>query len=223
MRPQRLAVVLVALVAQVALAACARRPPPPMAYGPYPPQVLQVAGPTLATTRATRAERVVPQALPMGGTLIEPPYMLDSGDRLRIVVFGQDGLTNTYAVDASGNIAMPLIGSVPARGGSTQQLAQAITARLRNGYIREPHVTVEVVSYRPFFILGEVNNPGQYPYVANMTIETAVAIAGGFSPRAKKGGAMISRGPDGFAVRFHAPITYSVHPGDTIRIEERWF
>ena len=96
-------------------------------------------------------------------------YTLDSGDRLRIVVFGQDGLSNSYIVDSAGNITMPLIGSVPARDTSTSELARVIGARLRNGFIREPHVAIEVESYRPFFILGEVTYPGQYPYVPNMT------------------------------------------------------
>jgi polysaccharide export outer membrane protein len=91
-------------------------------------------------------------------------YLLDSGDRLRIVVFGQDGLSNSYIVDAAGNITMPLIGAVPARGTSTSELARVVGTRLRNGFIREPHVAIEIESYRPFFILGEVTYPGQYPY-----------------------------------------------------------
>ena len=96
----------------------------------------------------------------------EGAYTLDAGDRLRIVVFGQEGLTNSYAVDASGHIAMPLIGSVLARGATTDQLSRRIADKLRQGYIREPHVAVEIEAYRPFFILGEVTPPGQYPYVA---------------------------------------------------------
>ena len=113
-------------------------------------------------------------------------YHLDAGDRLRVVVYGQEGLTNTYAIDAGGSITMPLIGSVPARGRTPAGLAAEIAAKLRNGYIREPSVAVEVEAYRPFFILGEVAAPGQYPYVPNMTVESAVAIAGGFSPRARR-------------------------------------
>ena len=93
----------------------------------------------------------------------QQPYTLDSGDRLRIVVFGQDGLTNSYLVDASGHIAMPLIGSVMAKGATTDQLSARLAEKLRDGYIREPHVAVEVEAYRPFFILGEVTAPGQYP------------------------------------------------------------
>ena len=113
-------------------------------------------------------------------------YHLDAGDRLRVVVYGQEGLTNTYAIDAGGSITMPLIGAVPARGRTPAGLAAEISARLRRGFIRDPSVAVEIESYRPFFILGEVAAPGQYPYVPNMTVESAVAIAGGFSPRARR-------------------------------------
>ncbi len=151
------------------------------------------------------------------------PYTLDSGDRLRIVVFGQDGLTNAYAVDASGHIAMPLIGSVTARGLTTDQLASTISGKLRDGFIREPHVAVEVEAYRPFFILGEVTQPGQYPYVANMTAETAVAIAGGFGPRASHQSVILSRNYNGQQMQMAVPLNYPLRPGDTISVRERWF
>jgi polysaccharide export outer membrane protein len=154
---------------------------------------------------------------------MQPPYTLDSGDRLRIVVFGQDGLTNSYLLDASGQIAMPLIGTVAARGLTTDQLSARIADLLRQGFIREPHVVVEVEAYRPFFILGEVTQPGQYPYVANMTVETAVAIAGGFGPRALYNPVIVSRNSGGQVVRFKMPITAQICPGDTIQVQERWF
>jgi polysaccharide export outer membrane protein len=150
-------------------------------------------------------------------------YLLDSGDRLRIVVFGQDGLSNSYIVDAAGNITMPLIGAVPARDTSTSELARVVGARLRNGFIREPHVAIEVESYRPFFILGEVTYPGQYPFVPNMTVETAVAIAGGFTPRAYRWQVKVARNAGGRAYRMPVPLTYALRPGDTITIDERWF
>jgi polysaccharide biosynthesis/export protein len=151
------------------------------------------------------------------------PYTLDAGDRLRVVVFGQEGLTNSYAVDASGHITMPLIGPVQARGRATDGLSRAISEKLKNGYIREPHVAVEVEFYRPFFILGEVTAPGQYPFVANMTAETAVAIAGGFTPRAKKKEIILTRTIDGQAYRGPAPLSFPIRPGDTIVVKERWF
>jgi polysaccharide export outer membrane protein len=154
---------------------------------------------------------------------MEWPYMLDSGDRLRVVVFGQDGLTNSYVLDASGQIDMPLIGIVPARGLTTDQLAARITGMLQQGFVREPHVAVEVEAYRPFFILGEVTQPGQYPYTPNMTVETAVAIAGGFGPRGDHKAVLISRNYGGQVYRFRTPVTAPVRPGDTIQVQERWF
>jgi polysaccharide biosynthesis/export protein len=150
-------------------------------------------------------------------------YTLDSGDRLRVVVFGQDGLTNSYSVDASGYIDMPLIGAVAARGLTTDQLASRIGEKLRDGYVREPHVAVEIESYRPFFILGEVTAPGQYPYVANMTAETAVAIAGGFTARASRKSVVLNRNYYGRAMRIAVPLTFPLRPGDTINVQERWF
>ena len=151
------------------------------------------------------------------------PYTLDSGDRLRIVVFGQDGLTNSYLVDASGHIAMPLIGSVMAKGETTDQLSARLAEKLRDGFIREPHVAVEVEAYRPFFILGEVTAPGQYPYIANMTAETAVAIAGGFAPRAVRQSVVLIRTYNGQQMRMTVPLGYQLQPGDTINVQERWF
>jgi polysaccharide export outer membrane protein len=149
----------------------------------------------------------------------DAPYHLDAGDRLRVVVFGQEGLTNTYAIDAGGAITMPLIGAVAARGKTPAGLAADISARLRNGYIRDPSVAVEVEAYRPFFILGEVAAPGQYPYVPNMSVESAVAIAGGFSPRAKRDSVTLTHNAGSAIVPLGTPI----NPGDTVFVGERWF
>jgi protein involved in polysaccharide export with SLBB domain len=153
----------------------------------------------------------------------EQPYTLGPGDKLRVVVFGQDGISSTYIVDAGGNVSLPLIGSVPARGITTQQLSQRIAERLKQGYVREPHVTVEVESYRPFFILGEVTTPGQYPYVADMTVEKAIAIAGGFAPRAYKATVELTRNAPGDQAKSEVPLTYPLRPGDTVLVKERWF
>ncbi len=185
-------------------------PPPPVLPRPVP-----VAAPPEAPLFGYAAP--VAPAPPSGG------YTLDSGDRMRIVVFGQDGLTNSYIVGAGGAIDMPLIGSVGARGLTTEQLAARISDKLRQGYIREPHVAVEIESYRPFFILGEVTAPGQYPFVANMTVETGVAIAGGFSPRAFRKTVVLSRIFNGEQVRMTVPVTFPLRPGDTISVQERWF
>jgi polysaccharide biosynthesis/export protein len=153
----------------------------------------------------------------------DAPYHLDAGDKLRVVVYGQEGLTNNYLISAGGTITMPLIGAVPARGRTPQGLAGEITARLRNGFIREPSVAVEVATYRPFFILGEVQAPGQYPYVPNMTAESAVAIAGGFSPRARKDRVTITHTDASGTARVIMPPGTPIGPGDTVLVGERWF
>lgn len=220
--------------------------PPPQAYAPqyyspqpaYAPQpqshpqqsyVLQYTPPQPQPYAAPRPAAMPAQsyAAPYGYAYAyaptEQPYTLDAGDRLRIVVFGQEGISNSYLVDAGGNINLPLIGMVQARGYTTQQLTQEITERLKHGYIREPHVSVEVETYRPFFILGEVTNPGQYPYVANMTAETAIAIAGGFAPRASKSSVKLTRNTPMQKFTGEVPLATPLRPGDTIIVKERWF
>jgi polysaccharide export outer membrane protein len=139
------------------------------------------------------------------------------------VVYGQEGLTNTYLVGAGGSITMPLIGAVTARGRTPAELSAAIAARLRNGYIRQPYVAAEVEAYRPFFILGEVAAPGQYPFVPNMTVESAVAIAGGFSPRAKRDLVIVTHTDARGTVRIIVPTATPLSPGDTVLVDERWF
>ncbi len=151
------------------------------------------------------------------------PYTLASGDRLRVIVFGQDGLSNAYAVSSAGNISMPLIGPVRAQGLTSAALERAVEAKLRNGYIREPKVSIEVDAYRPFFVLGEVTTAGQYPFIAGMTAETAVAVAGGYTPRANKTEIDLTRVVDGHPVTASVPVDQPVKPGDTIFVRERFF
>ncbi|MGL5115976.1 MAG: polysaccharide biosynthesis/export family protein [Beijerinckiaceae bacterium] len=154
---------------------------------------------------------------------LHEPYTLAYGDRLRIIVFGQDALSNTYAVDSVGHISMPLIGAVSARGQTTKALEAAIAGKLRGGFLRDPKISVEVELHRPFFILGEVTTSGQYPFVNGMTVQTAVAIAGGFQPRADRYVAEITRGINGEIVTGRVPLETQVRPGDTITIRERFF
>ncbi len=161
--------------------------------------------------------------MPTRRPLISKSITLDSGDKLRVVVFGQEGISGSYLVDAGRNVSLPLIGTVPARGATTQALARLITGRLKQGYVREPHVTVTIEGYRPFFILGEVTTPGQYPYVPNMTVKSAIAVAGGFSPRAKKDKVEITRNTGDQSFTGNVPLNYSLRPGDTVVVKERWF
>ena len=151
------------------------------------------------------------------------PYAVGSGDRLRIIVYGQDGLSNSYSVDSMGQISLPLVGFIPVNGLTTHGVEQAVAGRLRNGFIREPRVSCEVEAYRPFFILGEVTTAGQYPYVNGMTVQNAIAIAGGFTPRAYQSAATLTRVMEGQQVSGDVPITAPLRPGDTIVVRERFF
>jgi len=155
--------------------------------------------------------------------LLTEAYRLDSGDRLRIVVFGQDNLSNIYLIDQSGHISMPLIGSVAARGQTLQEIEVSIAVMLKKGYIRDPDVSVQIDAYRPFFIMGEVNSAGQYAYVAGITAQTAIAIAGGFSPRANQRTVDISRQINGKVMHGRVKITEPIRPGDTVYVRERLF
>jgi polysaccharide export outer membrane protein len=175
-----------------------------------------------ASPRRTYAPATAVYAAPMP-VAYDAAYRLDAGDRLRVVIYGQEGLTNTYAIDAGGSITMPLIGAVRARGLTPAGLAAEITGKLRNGYIREPSVAVEIEAYRPFFILGEVAAPGQYPYVPNMSVESAVAIAGGFSPRARRDRVTLTHTDAGGSIRTIVPLGTPISPGDTVLVGERWF
>lgn len=164
------------------------------------------------------ASAEIPAASPAGA-----PYRLDSGDVLRVVVFGQDTLSNDYSVDGGGFISMPLIGPVPARGQTTFDLEGRIASMLRQKYVKDPKVTVEVRTYRPFFILGEVRRPGQFPYVNGMTVQTAVAIAGGYTERARESKMKLTRKSGGATQTFMVPQDFPVQPGDTVYITERLF
>lgn len=159
---------------------------------------------------------------PLAATFQEP-YALGPGDRLRVIVFGQANLTASYSVDPAGRITMPLVGAVPAGGMTAAALARALEAKFKNDFLREPNVSVEIEAYRPFFILGEVNNAGQYPFVAQMTAENAVAIGGGFGPRAYRWSVTVTRRKGNDIFKGEVPLTYPIRPGDTITVEERWF
>jgi polysaccharide export outer membrane protein len=154
---------------------------------------------------------------------LNTPYRLASGDRVRVIVFGQENLSNSFSVDSSGAVAMPLIGQVHAQGLTTSELAGAIEARLKKGYVREPRVSVEVEAFRPFFVMGEVNVAGQYPFINGMTVQNAIAVAGGFTPRAVQDSVDITRIVSGSPTTFSEPLAFPVRPGDTITARERFF
>lgn len=155
--------------------------------------------------------------------VLTEPYTLDSGDQLRITVFGQDDLTNSYSVDKAGYVAFPLVGSVKARGRTPKKLEADIAARLAAGFLRSPDVSAEVEQYRPFFVMGEVNTGGQFVYVPGMTVQNAIAIAGGFTPRALQDNADVTRQVNGQVMTGRVPLSDPIIPGDTIYVRERLF
>jgi len=154
---------------------------------------------------------------------INQPYMLDAGDKIRVTVFDQSDLTNTYSIDQSGYIAFPLIGAVAARGRTVSRSKGQIAAQLRNGYLRDPDVSVEVDQYRSIFVMGEVGASGQYQYVPGMTVQNAIAAAGGFSARANQANADITRKINGQVITGRVLISDPLLPGDTIFVRERLF
>ncbi|WP_417309890.1 polysaccharide biosynthesis/export family protein [Devosia sp.] len=153
---------------------------------------------------------------------VKGPYTLDSGDVVRITVYGEAELTNSYRVDDAGKLSMPLIGSVSVRGKTTQMAAAAITSALAAGYIREPSVAVEIETYRPFFIQGAVNQAGQFSYVYGMTVRAAISTAGGYTDTAERSKAIIYRRQGQEMVKGAVSLDFPIFPGDTIVINERW-
>ncbi len=154
---------------------------------------------------------------------INKPYLLDSGDRVRVTVFEQTGLTNTYSVDQGGYLAFPLVGAVVARGRTAQQLEGDLASKLQNGFLRNPDVSVDIDRYRPIFVMGEVGAAGQYTYVPGMTIQKAVAVAGGFSVRALQSNVDVTRTINGKVMTGRVLISDPLLPGDTVYVRERLF
>jgi len=191
-----------AVALALALVACGDNDPTPIVSDP---------GMNLAPTRAS------------GGATASDDYQLGPNDRMRIIVFGQPNLTGEYVLDGNGVLAFPLIGNVQANGMTPTQLQRAIADKLDPDYLRNPSVAVEVASRRPFYVVGEVQRPGSYPYVTDMTVLNAIATAGGQTYRANMSGFYIKRVVDGKTVRVAATQESRVQPGDTIQVRERFF
>jgi polysaccharide export outer membrane protein len=151
-------------------------------------------------------------------------YTLSTGDQIRIITFNEPGLSGEFGIDDSGYVALPLIGPVAAEGMTTRGLAAKLTEALhQKNLLNDPSIVVEVVKYRPVFVLGEVQHPGPFPFVPHMTMLSAVALAGGFTPRAVKTRAEVVRSETGAAVKARLDPESPVQPGDVITVFERTF
>ncbi|HEY5623275.1 MAG TPA: polysaccharide biosynthesis/export family protein [Gammaproteobacteria bacterium] len=150
-------------------------------------------------------------------------YRLDTGDVVRVIVFGHEDLSGEFEIDGTGRVSLPLVGDLSAGGLSLQELEAAITDSLRPDYLLNPRVNAEIATYRPFYIMGEVNAPGSYSYVNGMTVLNAVALAGGYTSRARRNEMEIRRGEDGTENVIVAAPETRVQPGDVIEVRERFF
>jgi protein involved in polysaccharide export with SLBB domain len=163
--------------------------------------------------------------LQVGHTYAAEPaaYRLGSGDKLRVTVFGEKDLSGDFEVNDQGVVALPLIGPVQVAGKTINETETIITQRYGKDYLVNPRVTVEVLNYRPFYILGEVQKPGSYPYVGGLTVLNAVALAGGYTPRADRGDIKVRRAANPSAGEQAATESSVVLPGDVVRVPERFF
>ena len=167
-----------------------------------------------------------------GGSVTDPgpqavmqadEYKLDAGDKVRITVFNEPTLSGEFAVSSDGQLSLPLIGAMPAIGRTPAEVAHEAQVALANGYLRNPQVSAEVTAYRPYYILGEVKSPGQYPFANGLTIAKAVATAQGYTPRAERKWVYVRHAGSSTEERHRVPPDLPVRPGDTIRLGERYF
>lgn len=175
-------------------------------------------------TDQTPTVKELPNApLALAGTS-DADYRLGANDRLRIIVFGQPTLTGEYTLDGNGVLAFPLIGNVNANGQTPRQVEKTLVSKLDPDYLQNPSVSAEVITRRPFYVVGEVKSPGNFPYVTDMTVLQAVSMAGGYTYRARKHTPVIKRADaSGRMVAFEAQPETRIQPGDVVEIKERLF
>jgi len=175
-----------------------------------------------AAAQAQVAE--APAAVPLTATAsVGYEYKLGSGDKIRLIIFGEPDLSGEFTISGDGVVALPLIREVKATGLTASQLQMKVENAFKEGYLKDPRVSIEVLSFRPFYILGEVNKPGEYPYSNGITVVNAVALASGYTYRANQKKVFLRHA--GATSEEEVPLTSTtmVAPGDTIRIAERYF
>lgn len=178
---------------------------------------LLILGAIVANTPSGSAQQRLSAASPSGS------YILGPTDRVRLKVYGEPDITGEYEVDANGNVSIPLAGQVKAAGLTTKQLERSITSALAKGIVRDPRVNVEMVAYRPFYILGEVKKSGEYPYRVGLTVLDAVATAGGYTYRANENKVYLRRAGSTVEEIYPMDAPILLYPGDNVRVPERYF
>lgn len=149
---------------------------------------------------------------------------LQPGEKVKITVYGEELLTGDYDINPAGYVTMPLIGAVRAAGRSQAELGKDIANRyVRGGFLQDPHVTVAVVQFKPFYVLGEALTPGEYPFRSGLNVHTAVAMAGGFTYRASRTYVLIRHSGDEVWKEYSLGEPVPIAPGDLIRVPERYF
>jgi protein involved in polysaccharide export with SLBB domain len=183
------------------------------------------AKPVMATATAVPSAGALGAPPPVAGS---PPaggrgYVLAPGDKLRISVFNENEMSREYEVDSAGKVTLALIGAVQASGRTPSELQEGLREALGKGYLRNPKVSVEVSSYRPFYVIGEVTRAGEYPFKNGMNVISAVAVAGGYSYRANNTTIYIRRADEPVERAYEASNGVMVYPGDIVRVPERFF
>jgi polysaccharide biosynthesis/export protein len=187
-------------------------------------------GPSAVSSTSKIARRNGKGALPPYGAqghaaAYEYPdgYRLGAGDRVTVRVLGEPELSGEYIIDPSGNISLPYVPSLQVAGLTPQEVEKRVTSRLKQGYIRDPQVAVQIINLRPFFITGEVSSSGSFPYQPGMTAQNAIILAGGYSARANKNSVMLTRRTARGMQTYKVPVSTQIYPGDIIYVRERWF
>ncbi len=180
-----------------------------------------------AQVKAPASAAMTPPAgtMQVGGATLETDdaYTLGAGDMVRMLVFNVPGISGEFIVSDAGTLSLPLVGDIQAGGKSVKAVREAITKELANGYLRDPRISLEVLTYRPFYILGEVQKPGEYPYSSKLTVMQAIAKASGFTYSAAKGKIFIKNAAQPGEKKYNLTPDLMVQPGDTIRVAERHF
>lgn len=150
-------------------------------------------------------------------------YRLGANDKVRVIVFGEDQLSGEYQVDSTGSVALPLVGEISAAGKSPREFEEAVRTAYANGYVRDPKISIEVLDFRPYYILGEVKKPGEYPYRTGLTVISAIAAAEGYTYRANTAAVLIDRPGQAGQLKVRATANEPIYPGDVITVNERFF